>query len=192
SSRRRHTRLASDWSSDVCSSDLLFGLLIYTRLKNMEVHVSMREISELIYETCKTYLQTQGKFILLLWVFIGLITAVYFGVLAPTGVDAAGVEGHGYPPLKVAVILLFSLIGIAIGESLGAAALRVAGGIFTKIADIGSDLMKIVFKIKEDDARNPGVIADCTGDNAGDSVGPSADGFETYGVTGVALITFIL
>jgi len=250
----------------VCALGLLFGLLIYTRLKNMAVHTSMREISELIYETCKTYLQNQGKFILLLWLFIGLITAVYFGVLAPT-VDASGVETHGYPPMKVAIILLFSLIGIAgsygvawfgirvntfansrtafaslrgkpypcyqiplsagmsigmllisvelvlmlfillfiprdyagpcfigfaIGESLGAAALRVAGGIFTKIADIGSDLMKIVFRIKEDDARNPGVIADCTGDNAGDSVGPSADGFETYGVTGVALITFIL
>ena len=250
----------------VCVLGLLFGMVIYRRLKNLPVHTSMREISELIYETCKTYLQNQGKFILVLWVFIGLIAAVYFGMLAPT-VDAAGVEGHGYPPLKVAVILLFSLVGIAgsygvawfgirvntfansrtafaslrgkpypcyqiplsagmsigmllisvelvlmlfillfipgdyagpcfigfaIGESLGAAALRVAGGIFTKIADIGSDLMKIVFKIKEDDARNPGVIADCTGDNAGDSVGPSADGFETYGVTGVALITFIL
>ena len=249
----------------VCALGLLFGLTIYTRLKNMAVHVAMRDISELIYETCKTYLQNQGKFILLLWVFIGLIAAVYFGMLAPT--VNAGVETHGYPPLKVAVILLFSLIGIAgsygvawfgirvntfansrtafaslrgkpypcyqiplsagmsigmllisvelvlmliillfiprdyagpcfigfaIGESLGAAALRVAGGIFTKIADIGSDLMKIVFRIKEDDARNPGVIADCTGDNAGDSVGPSADGFETYGVTGVALITFIL
>jgi K(+)-stimulated pyrophosphate-energized sodium pump len=250
----------------VCALGLLFGLLIYNRLKNMAVHRSMREISELIYETCKTYLQNQGKFILLLWVFIGLIAAVYFGMLAPTK-DASGAEVHGYPPLKVAIILLFSLIGIAgsygvawfgirvntfansrtafaslrgkpypcyqiplsagmsigmllisvelvlmlfillfiprdyagpcfigfaIGESLGAAALRVAGGIFTKIADIGSDLMKIVFRIKEDDARNPGVIADCTGDNAGDSVGPSADGFETYGVTGVALITFIL
>ena len=251
----------------ICALGLLFGLVIYTRLKNMAVHRAMLDISELIYETCKTYLQNQGKFILLLWVFIGLIAAVYFGLLAPTGLDAAGVEGHGYPPIKVAVILLFSLIGIAgsygvawfgirvntfansrtafaslrgkpypcyqiplsagmsigmllisvelvlmlfillfiprdyagpcfigfaIGESLGAAALRVAGGIFTKIADIGSDLMKIVFRIKEDDARNPGVIADCTGDNAGDSVGPSADGFETYGVTGVALITFIL
>ncbi|HKW46415.1 MAG TPA: sodium-translocating pyrophosphatase [Gemmatimonadaceae bacterium] len=250
----------------VCALGLLFGLLIYNRLKNMAVHTSMRDISELIYETCKTYLQNQGKFILLLWVFIGLIAAVYFGMLAPT-TDASGAEVHGYPPLKVAIILLFSLIGIAgsygvawfgirvntfansrtafaslrgkpypcyqiplsagmsigmllisvelvlmlfillfvprdyagpcfigfaIGESLGAAALRVAGGIFTKIADIGSDLMKIVFRIKEDDARNPGVIADCTGDNAGDSVGPSADGFETYGVTGVALITFIL
>jgi K(+)-stimulated pyrophosphate-energized sodium pump len=250
----------------VCALGLLFGMLIYTQLKNLPVHRAMREISELIYETCKTYLVTQGRFILVLWVFIGIIAAVYFGLLAET-VDAAGRIEHGFPPLKVAVILLFSLVGIggsygvawfgirvntfansrtafaslegrpypiyaiplkagmsigmmlisvellimlcillfvpadyagpcfigfAIGESLGAAALRIAGGIFTKIADIGSDLMKIVFKIKEDDARNPGVIADCTGDNAGDSVGPSADGFETYGVTGVALITFIL
>jgi K(+)-stimulated pyrophosphate-energized sodium pump len=250
----------------VCVLGLGFGLLIYIQLKNMPVHRSMREISELIYETCKTYLITQGKFILILWVFIGIIAGIYFGFLAET-VDAAGRLTHGFPPLKVTVILLFSLIGIAgsygvawfgirvntfansrtafaslggkpypiyaiplkagmsigmmlisvellimlcillfvprdyagpcfigfaIGESLGAAALRIAGGIFTKIADIGSDLMKIVFKIKEDDARNPGVIADCTGDNAGDSVGPSADGFETYGVTGVALITFIL
>src|SRR5438874_1138584 len=136
----------------VCVLGLVFGLVIFNQLKNLPVHESMREISELIYETCKTYLITQGKFILLLDLFIGF----------------------------------------AIGESLGAAALRIAGGIFTKIADIGSDLMKIVFNIKEDDARNPGVIADCTGDNAGDSVGPSADGFETYGVTGVALISFIL
>src|SRR5216117_3065832 len=226
----------------------------------------MREISELIYETCKTYLLTQGRFLLILWVFIGAIVALYFGTLAET-VNAAGVTERGFPAIKVVVILLFSLIGIAgsygvawfgirvntfansrtafasltgkpfpgheiplkagmsigmllisvelvlmlcillfvpgdyagpcfigfaIGESLGAAALRVAGGIFTKIADIGADLMKIVFNIKEDDARNPGVIADCTGDNAGDSVGPTADGFETYGVTGVALITFIL
>jgi K(+)-stimulated pyrophosphate-energized sodium pump len=251
----------------VSALGLLFGLVIYNRLKNMAVHRSMLEISELIYETCKTYLQTQGKFILLLWLFIGAIAAVYFGKLATTGVDASGVATHGFPAIKVVVILLFSLIGIAgsygvawfgirvntfansrtafaslrgkpypcyqiplqagmsigmllisvelilmlfillfvprdyagpcfigfaIGESLGAAALRVAGGIFTKIADIGADLMKIVFGIKEDDARNPGVIADCTGDNAGDSVGPSADGFETYGVTGVALISFIL
>ena len=254
------------WGLLVCGAGLLFALIIYGRLKRLPVHASMREISELIYETCKTYLTTQGKFILLLWVFIGVIAAIYFGKLAAT-TDATGAVVHGFPPLKVAVILLFSLIGIAgsyavawfgirvntfansrtafaslrgkpypcyaiplqagmsigmllisielvlmliillfvprdyagpcfigfaIGESLGAAALRVAGGIFTKIADIGADLMKIVFKIKEDDARNPGVIADCTGDNAGDSVGPSADGFETYGVTGVALITFIL
>ncbi|MBA2340916.1 MAG: sodium/proton-translocating pyrophosphatase, partial [Pyrinomonadaceae bacterium] len=226
----------------VCVLGMMFGLAIYMQLKNMPVHRSMREISELIYETCKTYLITQGKFILLLELFIGAVIVLYFGVLS------------GFDPLRVIVILLFSLIGIAgsygvawfgirvntfansrtafaslggkpypiyaiplkagmsigmmlisvelfimlcillfipgdyagpcfigfaIGESLGAAALRIAGGIFTKIADIGADLMKIVFKIKEDDARNPGVIADCTGDNAGDSVGPSADGFET-------------
>ncbi|HEX9054081.1 MAG TPA: sodium-translocating pyrophosphatase [Gemmatimonadales bacterium] len=250
----------------VCALGLLFGLVIYSKLKRLPVHEAMREVSELIYETCKTYLITQGKFLMLLWVFIGAIAAVYFGFLAQT-TDAAGAVVRGFPAPKVAVILLFSLIGIAgsysvawfgirvntfansrtafaslrgkpypcyqiplsagmsigmllisvelvmmlfillfvpgdyagpcfigfaIGESLGAAALRIAGGIFTKIADIGSDLMKIVFNIKEDDARNPGVIADCTGDNAGDSVGPSADGFETYGVTGVALITFIL
>ncbi|HEY6785179.1 MAG TPA: sodium-translocating pyrophosphatase [Gemmatimonadales bacterium] len=254
------------WGLVVCVLGLGFGLMIYTQLKNLPVHQSMREISELIYETCKTYLITQGKFLMILWVFIGAIAAIYFGGLATT-VDASGAVVHGYPMGTVIIILIFSLIGIAgsygvawfgirvntfansrtafgalsgkafpchdiptkagmsigmllvsvelimmliillfipgnyagpcfigfaIGESLGAAALRVAGGIFTKIADIGSDLMKIVFKIKEDDARNPGVIADCTGDNAGDSVGPSADGFETYGVTGVALITFIL
>ncbi len=237
----------------------IFGLVIYVQLKNLPVHRAMREISELIYETCKTYLITQGKFILLLWVFIATIVVAYFGVLRPVpghpitltvpiillfslvgiagsyGVAWFGIRvntfansrtafaslgGKPYPisqiPLKAGMsigmllisvellIMLFILlfvpgeyagpcfIGFAIGESLGAAALRIAGGIFTKIADIGSDLMKIVFKIKEDDARNPGVIADCTGDNAGDSVGPSADGFETYGVTGVALITFIL
>jgi K(+)-stimulated pyrophosphate-energized sodium pump len=239
----------------VCVAGILFGLSVFNKLKNLPVHQSMRDISELIYETCKTYLITQGKFILLLEVFIGTVMVVYFGWL------------RHFEPVKVAVIVLFSLIGIAgsygvawfgirintfansrtafaslrgkpfptyaiplqagisigtllicvelmlmlgillfvpsdyagpcfigfaIGESLGAAALRIAGGIFTKIADIGSDLMKIVFNIKEDDARNPGVIADCTGDNAGDSVGPTADGFETYGVTGVALITFIL
>jgi len=242
-----------------CVGGGLFGLAIYVQLKNLPVHRSMREISELIYETCKTYLVTQGKFILLLWAFIAVIIALYFGVLAPVpnkpiwvtlpiillfslvgiagsygvawfGIRVntfansrtafAGLRGKPYPcfaiPLKAGMsigmllisvellIMLFILlfvprdyagpcfIGFAIGESLGAAALRIAGGIFTKIADIGSDLMKIVFKIKEDDARNPGVIADCTGDNAGDSVGPSADGFETYGVTGVALITFIL
>ncbi len=242
-----------------CIFGLLFGLVIYTKLKNLPVHKAMLEISELIYETCKTYLVTQGKFILLLWTFIAVIIAVYFGWLSPVpdkpiGVTLpiilmfslvgiagsygvawfgirvntfansrtafAGLKGKPYPiyqiPLEAGMsigmmlisvellIMLFILlfvpgdyagpcfIGFAIGESLGAAALRIAGGIFTKIADIGSDLMKIVFKIKEDDARNPGVIADCTGDNAGDSVGPSADGFETYGVTGVALITFIL
>ena len=239
----------------VCGLGMLFGLSMFVRLRNLPVHRSMRDISELIYATCKTYLFTQGKFILILELFIGAVMVVYFGWL------------RHFEPLKVAIIVLFSLIGIAgsyfvawfgirintyansraafaclagkplpaytiplqagisigtllisvelaimlaillfipgdyagacfigfaIGESLGAAALRIAGGIFTKIADIGADLMKIVFHIEEDDARNPGVIADCTGDNAGDSVGPTADGFETYGVTGVALITFIL
>ncbi len=246
---------------------LAFGMWIYAQLRNLPVHKSMLEVSDLIYETCKTYLKTQGKFILLLWMFIAVVVAVYFGKLALYRNPVTLEETHGFPLSLVGIILLFSLIGIAgsylvawfgirvntfansrtafaslrgkpypcyaiplqagmsigmmlisvellimlcillfipgnyagpcfigfaIGESLGAAALRIAGGIFTKIADIGSDLMKIVFGIKEDDARNPGVIADCTGDNAGDSVGPSADGFETYGVTGVALITFIL
>jgi K(+)-stimulated pyrophosphate-energized sodium pump len=238
----------------VCVLGLVFGLVIFSQLKNMAVHESMREISELIYETCKTYLITQGKFILLLEVFIGIIIVLYFGFLlhfeatrvviillfslvgiagsygvawfgirintfANSRTAFASLKGEAFPvyaiPLKAGMsigmllisvelflmlcILLFipgdyagpCFIGFAIGESLGAAALRIAGGIFTKIADIGSDLMKIVFNIKEDDARNPGVIADCTGDNAGDSVGPSADGFETYGVTGVALISFI-
>jgi K(+)-stimulated pyrophosphate-energized sodium pump len=247
------------WGLLVCALGLLFGLVTFMQLKNLPVHRSMLEISELIYETCKTYLITQGKFLLLLWIFIAVIISAYFGWLAPVpgksvavtlpiillfsligiagsyGVAWFGIRvntfansrtafasltGKAWPcnsiPLKAGmsigmmlisielVLMLFILlfvpgdyagacfIGFAIGESLGAAALRVAGGIFTKIADIGADLMKIVFKIKEDDARNPGVIADCTGDNAGDSVGPSADGFETYGVTGVALITFIL
>src|SRR6478752_2243256 len=239
----------------VCLLGLTFGLVIFRQLKNMPVHKSMRDISELIYETCKTYLVTQGKFILLLELFIGVIMIFYFAVLrnfdslkvaviilfsligiggsygvawfgirintfANSRTAYASLKGKPYPiyaiPLKAGMsigmllisvelvmmlcILLFlprdyagaCFIGFAIGESLGASALRIAGGIFTKIADIGSDLMKIVFNIKEDDARNPGVIADCTGDNAGDSVGPSADGFETYGVTGVALISFIL
>jgi K(+)-stimulated pyrophosphate-energized sodium pump len=239
----------------VVALGLLFGLVIYRQLKNLAVHQSMLEISELIYETCKTYLITQIKFLVILEVFIGAIIVFYFGVLqhfdaikvliilafsvigicGSSGVAWFGIRvntfansrtafaslgGKPFPcyeiPLKAGmsigmllisvelVIMLFILlfiprdyagpcfIGFAIGESLGAAALRVAGGIFTKIADIGADLMKIVFKIKEDDARNPGVIADCTGDNAGDSVGPSADGFETYGVTGVALISFIV
>jgi K(+)-stimulated pyrophosphate-energized sodium pump len=254
-----HTLLA--WGIAICGLGFLFGIVIYTRLKNLPVHQSMRDVSETIYLTCKTYLKTQIKFILILEVFIGAVLVLYFGVLAKD--DA----GQHMPPWHVAIILLFSLIGIfgsvsvawfgirintfansrtamgslkgkpypcysiplqagmsvgmvlisvelimmlfillfvprnlagpcflgfAVGESLGAAALRVAGGIFTKIADIGADLMKIVFNVKEDDARNPGVIADCTGDNAGDSCGPTADGFETYGVTGVALITFIL
>src|SRR5206468_10212265 len=238
-----------------CVFGLGFGLAIYMRLKNLPVHKSMLEVSELIYETCKTYLLTQGKFLMLLWAFIAAVIVLYFGVLrhfeiprvliilvfsligiaGSYGVAWFGIRvntfansrtafgalpGKPYPcyaiPLEAGmsigmllisvelVMMLFILlfipgdyagpcfIGFAIGESLGASALRIAGGIFTKIADIGSDLMKIVFNIKEDDARNPGVIADCTGDNAGDSVGPSADGFETYGVTGVALITFIL
>ena len=239
----------------ICLLGMIFGLVILTQLKNLPVHRSMREISELIYETCKTYLVQQGKFLAVLEIFIAVIIVLYFGVLS--GMDAlrvtiillfsvvgilgsysvawfgirvntyansrtafASLRGVPYPvyeiPLRAGMsvgmllisvellIMLFILlfvpgdyagpcfIGFAIGESLGAAALRIAGGIFTKIADIGSDLMKIVFNIKEDDARNPGVIADCTGDNAGDSVGPSADGFETYGVTGVALIVFIM
>jgi K(+)-stimulated pyrophosphate-energized sodium pump len=243
----------------ICALGLIFGLFIFFGLRNLPVHRSMREISELIWQTCKTYLLRQGMFLGLLWVFIAIVIGVYFGWLSKPETGSTGV--------RVVVILLFSILGIlgsygvawfgirvntyansrtafaslrgkpysihaipmrsgmsvgmmlisveliimliiliwiprgyagpcfigfAIGESLGAAALRIAGGIFTKIADIGSDLMKIVFNIKEDDARNPGVIADCTGDNAGDSVGPSADGFETYGVTGVALITFII
>jgi K(+)-stimulated pyrophosphate-energized sodium pump len=239
----------------VCVAGLVFGLLFYRQLKALPVHGAMLEISELIYETCKTYLLQQGKFLLILEAFIGAIIVVYFGFLQRFPADRvliilafsvlgiggsygvawfgirintfansrtafASLKGKAFPvyaiPLKAGIsigmllisvelfmmlcILLFipgdyagqCFIGFAIGESLGAAALRIAGGIFTKIADIGSDLMKIVFNIKEDDARNPGVIADCTGDNAGDSVGPTADGFETYGVTGVALISFIL
>src|SRR5438552_10159234 len=239
----------------VCALGGVFGLIIYRQLKALPVHKSMLEVSELIYETCKTYLITQGKFILILEAFIGAIMVIYFGWLrsfpaakvitivvfsllgiagsygvawfgirvntfANSRTAFASLRGKPFPtyaiPLKAGMsigtmlisiellmmlcILLFvpadyagsCFIGFAIGESLGASALRIAGGIFTKIADIGSDLMKIVFNIKEDDARNPGVIADCTGDNAGDSVGPSADGFETYGVTGVALISFIL
>ena len=247
----------------MCVLGMGFGLMMYSRLKGLPVHKSMADVSELIYETCKTYLLTQGKFLAVLWAFIAVIMVVYFGVLKPLDPVATGIPVFA----SVLIIVLFSIVGIlgsygvawfgirintfansraafsslagkpfpvyaiptssgmsigmllisvelvimlaillfipgnlagpcfigfAIGESLGAAALRIAGGIFTKIADIGSDLMKIVFKIKEDDARNPGVIADCTGDNAGDSVGPTADGFETYGVTGVALITFIL
>ncbi len=243
------------WGLAVCALGLLFGLRIYVHLRDLPVHKSMLEISELIYETCKTYLLTQGKFLLILEIFIGTIIVFYFGLLqhfdavkvvvillfsligiggsygvawfgirvntfANSRTAFASLKGKPFPcyeiPLQAGMsigmllisvelllmlcILLFipgdyagpCFIGFAIGESLGAAALRVAGGIFTKIADIGADLMKIVFKIKEDDARNPGVLADCTGDNAGDSVGPSADGFETYGVTGVALISFIL
>jgi K(+)-stimulated pyrophosphate-energized sodium pump len=246
------------WGLVVCALGMAFGLLQYMQLRNLPVHKSMLEISELIYATCQQYLVTQGRFIAVLWIFIGSVIVLYFGFLiddpdmtgfrvfvillfslvgiagsygvawfgirvntfANSRTAFASLRGKPFPtyaiPLQAGMsigmvlisvellimlgILLFvpgsfagpCFIGFAIGESLGAAALRIAGGIFTKIADIGSDLMKIVFKIKEDDARNPGVIADCTGDNAGDSVGPSADGFETYGVTGVALITFIL
>ena len=239
----------------VSALGLVFAFITLKQVEKLPVHKSMAEISDLIWETCKTYLITQGKFILILEIFIGAIIVVYFGVLQQFPVERvaiilffslvgiagsygvawygirintyansrtafASLSGKPFPlyaiPLKAGMsigmalisvelmimlaILLFipreyagpCFIGFAIGESLGASALRIAGGIFTKIADIGSDLMKIVFKIKEDDARNPGVIADCTGDNAGDSVGPSADGFETYGVTGVALITFII
>jgi K(+)-stimulated pyrophosphate-energized sodium pump len=252
----------------VSALGMVFGGVIFVQLRKLPVHRSMLEVSELIYQTCKAYLIQQGKFLMILWIFIAAVTAVYFGKLAENIDPATGqFLGHGFPMQKVLVILFFSLVGMAgsygvawfgirvntfansraafaslkgkpfpcysiplkagmsigmalisvelllmlvillfvprdyagpcfigfaIGESLGAAALRIAGGIFTKIADIGSDLMKIVFRIKEDDARNPGVIADCVGDNAGDSVGPSADGFETYGVTGVALISFIL
>ncbi len=239
----------------ICLGGMGFGLVQFTRIRNLPVHKSMKDISELIYETCKTYLFTQGKFIGLLWAFIAVIMVIYFyflshytvdkvltilafsivGIMGSYGVAWFGIRintyansrtafaslgGKPFPTMAIPLqagmsigmllisvelvimlgILLFvpgdwagpCFIGFAIGESLGAAALRIAGGIFTKIADIGSDLMKIVFKIKEDDVRNPGVIADCTGDNAGDSVGPTADGFETYGVTGVALITFIL
>jgi K(+)-stimulated pyrophosphate-energized sodium pump len=239
----------------ICVLGLGFGLLVFAQMRRRPVHRAMLEISELIYETCKTYLITQGKFLMILWLLIGAIIVAYFGfieqmetyrvviILAFSVLGIAGsygvawfgirmntfansrtafasLAGKAYPcyaiPLQAGLsigmllisvelfmmlaILLFipgdlagaCFIGFAIGESLGASVLRIAGGIFTKIADIGSDLMKIVFKIKEDDARNPGVIADCTGDNAGDSVGPTADGFETYGVTGVALITFIM
>ncbi|MGH9406688.1 MAG: sodium-translocating pyrophosphatase [Terriglobia bacterium] len=238
-----------------CIFGLIFGLVIYSRLRNLPAHESMKEMSQIIWETCKTYLVNQGKFLFLLWIFIAAVILIYFGALlhfdatrvgiilafsifgicgsygvawfgirvntfANSRTAFASLRGKPFPlyeiPIRAGmsigmmlisvellmmlIILLFvpgsyagpCFIGFAIGESLGAAALRIAGGIFTKIADIGADLMKIVFKIKEDDARNPGAIADCTGDNAGDSVGPSADGFETYGVTGVALIAFIL
>ncbi|GEL94781.1 sodium-translocating pyrophosphatase [Cellulomonas composti] len=239
----------------ICAAGLAFGVATYLQMRKLEVHSSMREISELIYSTCKAYLTQQGKFLMVLWAFIAAVIVVYYKVLvefawgkvaiviafsligmagsysvawfgirvntlANSRVAFASLRGKPLPlhriPLKsgmsigmvlisleLTMMLLILLvlprdiagacfIGFAIGESLGASALRIAGGIFTKIADIGSDLMKIAFKIKEDDARNPGVIADCTGDNAGDSVGPSADGFETYGVTGVALVTFVL
>jgi K(+)-stimulated pyrophosphate-energized sodium pump len=239
----------------ICLGGLVFGVIIYRQIHRMPVHQSMAEVSELIYETCKTYMITQGKFLMILEAFTAVIMIGYFyfvqhlpvpdvalilafsmvGIAGSFGVAWFGIRintlansrtafaalaARPYPvyaiPIKSGIsigmllistellimlcILLFvppslagkCFIGFAIGESLGAAALRIAGGIFTKIADIGSDLMKIEFGIQEDDARNPGVIADCAGDNAGDSVGPTADGFETYGVTGVALISFIM
>ncbi|MGH7742276.1 MAG: sodium-translocating pyrophosphatase, partial [Candidatus Eiseniibacteriota bacterium] len=238
----------------VCVLGMVFGLMMFNQVKRMPAHQSMLDVSNIIYETCKTYLLQQGRLLLILEVFIGACIVYYFGVLehmtaakvalilmwsvigilgsysvawfgirmntyANSRTAFASLRGKPVPiyeiPLQAGmsigvllicvelimmlIILLFvpkeaagaSFLGFAIGESLGASALRIAGGIFTKIADIGSDLMKVVFKIKEDDPRNPGVIADCTGDNAGDSVGPTADGFETYGVTGVALISFI-
>ncbi len=239
----------------ICIFGMIFGLVQYMQIRKLPAHKSMKEISELIFETCKTYLFEQGKFIFILEVIIGFVIVAYFGwlrhfiaakVIVILCASILGILGSYFvawfgmrintlansatafisltgKPYRVSTIptqagmsigmLLVSIelfmmlcillfidpsyagscfIGFAIGESLGASVLRIAGGIFTKIADIGSDLMKIVFNIKEDDARNPGVIADCVGDNAGDSVGPTADGFETYGVTGVALITFIL
>ncbi|MGH9417754.1 MAG: sodium-translocating pyrophosphatase [Terriglobales bacterium] len=248
-------RLILTWGFLICGLGLLFGFVTYARLRDLPVHESMREVSDTIWETCKTYLQTQGKFLIALEALIAIIIFIYFGyfdrmsalmvgtifafsilgilgsysvawygirvnTFANSRTAFASLKGKPFPcyaiPLRAGMsigmvlisieltimlcILLFipgsfagpCFVGFAIGESLGAAVLRVAGGIFTKIADIGADMMKIVFNVKEDDARNPGVIADCTGDNAGDSVGPSADGFETYGVTGVALITFII
>lgn len=239
----------------VCVLGMLFGLYEFLKIKKLPAHRTMLDVSSLIYETCKTYLIQQGKFLvvlealigscivgyfwlllhmelprvalILLWSVIGILgsySVAWFGIRINTYANSrtafSALEGKAYPttaiPLRSGMsigvllisvellVMLFILlfvprdiagacfIGFAIGESLGASALRICGGIFTKIADIGSDLMKIVFKIKEDDARNPGVIADCTGDNAGDSIGPTADGFETYGVTGVALISFIV
>ena len=243
------------WGFLVCVLGMLFGVYHFMKTKSLPVHPAMREIGEVIYKTCSTYLKQQGRFLAILFLFIGVVVAFYFGGLSHMSVGevlvillstvigmmgsyavaAYGIRMNTYANARMAfaslrrdplrllniplnagmsigvmlvcveliimlVILLFvpcklagvCLIGFAIGESLGASALRIAGGIFTKIADIGSDLMKVVFKIGEDDPRNPGVIADCTGDNAGDSVGPTADGFETYGVTGVALVSFIL
>ena len=239
----------------ICILGLLFGFYQFVKVKKLGAHKSMLDVAHIIFETCKTYLIQQGKFLMILFAFIAACIGFYFGflqhmslggvllilmwsvvgILGSYGVAWFGIRMNTLAnsrmafaslerkPLKLLnipldagmsigvllvsvelimmlIILLFiprefagaSFIGFAIGESLGASALRIAGGIFTKIADIGSDLMKVVFKIKEDDPRNPGVIADCTGDNAGDSVGPTADGFETYGVTGVALISFIV
>ncbi|MCR5115472.1 MAG: sodium-translocating pyrophosphatase [Bacteroidales bacterium] len=243
------------WGSIIVFIGLLFGLFLALRIKKHPVHKAMKSVSNTIYETCKTYLLQQGKFLLILFAIIGVAICFYFGALSGKSMPQvltillwtvlgiggsyavawfgirintwancrtsfASLRGKPWPVVNIPlqsgmsvglllitielilmlVILLFipaesagaCLIGFAIGESLGASALRIAGGIFTKIADIGSDLMKVIFKIGEDDPRNPGVIADCTGDNAGDSVGPTADGFETYGVTGVALISFII
>ena len=243
------------WGFLVVILGLVFGFWQFNKVRKLKAHRSMLEIGNVIFKTCSTYLKQQGKFLLLLFVFIGAAIALYFGVLEGKGFGAVclilgwtiigilgsygvawfGVRMNTYANARMAfaslrrrpldllniplragmsigivlicielvlmlVILLFMpgelagscFIGFAIGESLGASALRIAGGIFTKIADIGSDLMKVVFKIGEDDPRNPGVIADCTGDNAGDSIGPTADGFETYGVTGVAIVSFIL
>jgi K(+)-stimulated pyrophosphate-energized sodium pump len=238
----------------ICVIGAVFGLIQYQQTKALPVHECMGNVSNSIWETCKTYLFTQGKFLAILWVLIGACMIYYFGflshmsaghvvvillasilgILGSYGVAWFGIRintvansraafsalkgnplatlgiplrsGMSVGLLLVAVELFFMIcilvflpgdlvgpcfIGFAIGESLGASVLRICGGIFTKIADIGSDLMKIVFKLPEDDPKNPGVIADCTGDNAGDSVGPTADGFETYGVTGVALIAFL-
>ena len=238
----------------VCALGVIYGWMQYLQTKNLPVHASMGAVSQIIWETCKTYLFQQGKFLAVLWVLIAVCMTYYFGVLSHNSaahvviillasvlgiLGSYGVAWFGIRintvansraafsalrgnalatlliPLKsgmsvglllVAIELFFMIcilaflpselagpcfIGFAIGESLGASALRICGGIFTKIADIGADLMKIVFNLPEDDPRNPGVIADCTGDNAGDSVGPTADGFETYGVTGVALIAFL-
>src|SRR5438067_4833847 len=237
----------------ICFVGAAFGLVQYKQTKALPVHKSMADVSNTIWETCKTYLFTQGRFLAILWVLIAFCMLYYFkvlqgntignvlvillasilGILGSYGVAWFGIRintvsnsrtafsalkgnplatlgiplrsGMSVGLLLVAVELFFMIciltflkdlagpcfIGFAIGESLGASVLRICGGIFTKIADIGSDLMKIVFKLPEDDPKNPGVIADCTGDNAGDSVGPTADGFETYGVTGVALIAFL-
>ncbi|MBP5561883.1 MAG: sodium/proton-translocating pyrophosphatase, partial [Muribaculaceae bacterium] len=242
------------WGFAVVVLGLLFGFWQFLRVKKLKSHASMLEIGDVIFKTCSTYLKQQGKFLGILFLFIGAAVVLYFGLLSKMAVSEValilgwtvigvlgsyavawfGVRMNTYANSRMAfaslrrrpldllnipltagmsigivlicvelvlmlVILLFMgdlagacFIGFAIGESLGASALRIAGGIFTKIADIGSDLMKVVFKIGEDDPRNPGVIADCTGDNAGDSIGPTADGFETYGVTGVALVSFIL
>jgi K(+)-stimulated pyrophosphate-energized sodium pump len=238
----------------VCAIGMIFGIMQYVQTKNLPAHKAMLDVSQTIWETCKTYLFQQGKFLIALWILIAICIAYYFGVLEAKAVSdviiilicsivgilgsytvawfgirintvansrAAFASLSGKPLnivniclrsgmsvglLLVSIELFFMIIilayipkelagpcfiGFAIGESLGASALRICGGIFTKIADIGSDLMKIVFHLPEDDPKNPGVIADCTGDNAGDSVGPTADGFETYGVTGVALIAFL-